>query len=114
MSYYRHHVFFCTNERTDGRQCCEHCGATALRDYMKRRCKELGLSGPDKVRINTAGCMNRCAEGPVMSIYPEAVWYTYIDKADIDEIIERHLMAGTPVKRLCLDPCDSGGAGPAA
>jgi len=102
MSYYRQHVFFCTNRRADGRQCCAQCGAIDLRDYMKRRCKELGLSGSGAVRINTAGCMDRCGEGPVMAVYPEGVWYTYIDRADIDEIIEQHLMAGRVVQRLQL------------
>jgi len=69
---------------------------------MKRRCKTLGLTGPGAVRINTAGCMDRCGEGPVMVVYPEGIWYTYIDQADIDEIIEQHLMAGRVVQRLRL------------
>ncbi len=104
MSYYRHHVFFCTNERSDGSQCCEQCGAGVLRDYMKKRSKELGLAGPGKARINTAGCLDRCAEGPVLVVYPEAVWYTYVDRSDIDEILEGHLLGGEVVDRLRLDP----------
>ena len=100
MSYYRYHVFFCTNRRDDGRQSCSQCAAQELRDYMKQRCKALGLSGSGAARINTAGCMDRCAEGPVLVIYPEAIWYTYIDRTDIDEIIEQHLMAGRVVQRL--------------
>ncbi len=100
MSYYLHHVFFCTNRREDGSQCCEQCSAQSMRDYMKRRCKELGLTGADRARINSAGCMDRCAEGPVIAVYPEAVWYTYVDRTDIDEIIEQHLQQGRPVERL--------------
>ncbi len=110
MSYYRYHVFFCTNERSDGSQCCEQCGAGALRDYMKKRSKELRLAGPGKARINTAGCLDRCAEGPVLVVYPEAVWYTYVDRADIDEILERHLTRGEVVQRLRLQsPSDWAG-----
>jgi (2Fe-2S) ferredoxin len=52
------------------------------------------------VRINTAGCLDRCAEGPVVVIYPEETWYTYVDQADLDEIIEEHLVRGHPVDRL--------------
>ena len=100
MAYYRHHVFFCTNLREDGSQCCAQCAAKAMRDYMKGRCKELGLSGPGRARINTAGCMDRCAEGPVIAVYPEAVWYTYVDRSDVDEIIESHLIGGRVVERL--------------
>ena len=32
--------------------------------------------------------------------YPEEVWYTYIDKGDIDEIIDEHLVNGRVVERL--------------
>lgn len=71
-----------------------------MRDYAKERVKELKLSGPGKVRINTAGCLDRCDEGPVIVIYPEAVWYTYVDKEDIDEIISEHLQNGRIVERL--------------
>lgn len=100
MTYYRHHVFFCCNQRDDGRPCCNAKGASGLRDYAKRRVKELGLSGPGQVRVNQAGCLDRCEEGPCIVIYPEAMWYTYVDRADIDEIIEEHLGNGRCVERL--------------
>lgn len=100
MSYYRYHVFFCTNQREDGGRCCEDAGAAALRDYAKQRCKALGIHEPGNVRINNAGCLNRCAEGPVIVVYPEEVWYTYVDREDIDEIIEEHLLHGRVVERL--------------
>lgn len=102
MSYYRHHVFFCTNQRTDGRACCQNHDAQAMRDYAKQRTKELGLSGKGEVRINNAGCLDRCDEGPVLVVYPEGVWYTYVDQTDIDEIIEEHLGHGRVVERLKL------------
>ena len=100
MSFYQHHVFFCTNQREDGCDCCASHNAKAMRDYAKKRCKELGIHEPGKVRINNAGCLNRCAEGPVLVVYPEGTWYTYVDRDDIDEIIESHLVAGQVVKRL--------------
>lgn len=100
MSYYRHHVFFCTNRREDGGACCADHGAQAMRDYAKKRCKELGIHGAGKVRINNAGCFDRCSEGPVIVVYPEAVWYTYVDRDDIDEIIREHLQNGRVVERL--------------
>jgi (2Fe-2S) ferredoxin len=100
VSYYRHHVFFCTNKREDGSACCQNFDAQAMRDYAKQRTKELGMAGPGGVRINTAGCLDRCEEGPVIVVYPEAVWYTYVDCEDIDEIIEEHLVNGRPVPRL--------------
>ena len=74
-----------------------------MRAYMKTRVKELGPKVQGNVRVNTAGCLNRCDLGPVIVIYPEATWYTYIDKADIDEIIESHLVKGERVKRLMVE-----------
>jgi (2Fe-2S) ferredoxin len=99
-SYYRHHLFFCTHNREDGSACCAKLGGQAMRDYAKQRCKELGLTGAGKVRINNAGCLDRCAEGPVVVVYPEGVWYNYLDQSDIDEIIEKHLQQGEVVERL--------------
>lgn len=101
MSYYRHHIFFCTNQREDGSACCQDFSAQEMRDYAKSRTKELGVAGREGcVRVNSAGCLNRCEQGPVVVVYPEAVWYTYVDKADIDEIIEEHLIQGRIVERL--------------
>lgn len=100
MSYYRHHVFFCCNQREAGKACCNNHGAQAMRDYAKQRVKELGLAGPGKARVNQAGCMDRCEEGPVLVVYPEAIWYTYVDRDDVDEIIDEHLRNGRIVQRL--------------
>ena len=94
---YHHHLFFCTNERDDGREYCQQHGAKSLREYAKQRVKQLKLK---KVRVNNAGCLNRCALGPILVIYPEGVWYQYQNETDIDEIIESHLQNGTIVKRL--------------
>ncbi len=102
MSYFEHHVFFCCNQRDDGRPSCNDKGAARVRDYAKRRVKELGLSGAGKVRINMAGCLDRCELGPVLVVYPEGVWYTYVDEEDVDEIIEEHLGKGRIVERLRL------------
>jgi|SRR5690554_3560222 len=94
---YKYHMFFCTHQRDDGTQCCAEDGAQSLRDYAKQRVKALNIR---KVRVNNAGCLSRCKLGPIMVIYPEGVWYQYHDKADIDEIIESHLMQGKIVERL--------------
>ena len=103
MSYYKHHVFFCTNQRAPGELCCNNNGASEMRDYAKDRVKALGDTLPGKVRINAAGCLDHCGQGPVIVIYPEAVWYTYVDKEDIDEIIDQHLAHGRVVERLKID-----------
>jgi (2Fe-2S) ferredoxin len=98
--FYRYHVFFCVNVRENGEACCAQHNAQAMRDYAKQRIKELKLAGPGRVRVNNAGCLDRCTEGPCIVIYPEGVWYTYVDREDIDEIIAEHLVNGRVVERL--------------
>lgn len=99
-SYYQRHIFFCLNERADGQECCARHDAQAAFERCKTQVKAAGLSGPGLVRVNKAGCLDRCAAGPVAVVYPEAVWYTYLDASDIDEIVESHLKNGRVVQRL--------------
>ena len=80
--------------------CCAKLGAVEAQTYAKDRIGQLKLKGKDKVRINKAGCMDRCDEGPVLVVYPEAVWYQYVDTDDIEEIIQEHLVNGRVVERL--------------
>jgi (2Fe-2S) ferredoxin len=98
--YYEHHVFICMNRREDGRPCCAARGAQAAQQHAKQRIKQLNLNGQGKVRINQSGCLDRCDEGPVMVVYPQGTWYTYVDNEDIDEIIDSHLVGGNVVERL--------------
>ena len=100
MSYFKQHVFICCNQRDNGEVSCNDHGATAAFEYAKARVATLKLNQPGQVRINKAGCLGRCLEGPVMVIYPEAVWYQFVDNDDIDEIINSHLVNGIPVDRL--------------
>jgi (2Fe-2S) ferredoxin len=99
--YFQRHVFCCTNERPpdNPKGSCKAKGSADLRNYMNARVKELGIPS---TRINSAGCLDRCSLGCVMVIYPEGVWYTYATKADVDEIIERHLQHDERVERLIL------------
>jgi (2Fe-2S) ferredoxin len=102
-SFYQRHIFFCINQRDTGRECCADCGSEALASYAKEQVKAMGLAGPGKVRVNRAGCLDRCSEGPVAVVYPEAVWYRFVDREDIDEIVESHLRDGRPVDRLRIE-----------
>jgi (2Fe-2S) ferredoxin len=100
MSYYKHHVFFCVNRRDPPEACCANHNAEGMREHAKSRIKALGIKGEGGVRINSAGCLDRCEEGPCVVVYPEGTWYTYVDEKDIDEIIDEHIVNGRPVERL--------------
>jgi (2Fe-2S) ferredoxin len=102
--YFQRHIFFCINERNNGEACCAQHNALAAFERCKSQVKAAGLAGPGQVRVNKAGCLDRCAAGPVAVVYPEAVWYSYVDVSDIDEIVESHLKNGQVVERLLTPP----------
>ena len=101
-SYYQRHIFFCTNQRENGEACCADHKAADAAAHCKQLVKAAGLNGPGKVRVNKAACLDRCAAGPVCVVYPEAVWYSYVDANDIEEIVHSHLQNGQVVERLLV------------
>ena len=107
VSYFERHIFFCLNERKNGEACCAQHAALDGFERCKSQVKAAGLAGPGEVRVNKSGCLDRCAAGPVAVVYPEAVWYSFVDNQDIDEIVESHLKNGRVVERLLI-PGDSG------
>ena len=100
--FYRCHIFACTNERPEKhpRGSCSRRGSVKLRNYMKARAKEMGLTD---VRVNSAGCLDRCELGPTMVIYPEGIWYKCETNEEIDQVLTQHIQNGKPVKHLMLD-----------
>jgi len=103
-SFYRYHVFFCVNQRDPEavRPCCAAVGSEKLRLYAKKRIKDLGMHGEGSIRINSSGCLDRCELGPTMVVYPQGIWYHYLDESDIDEIIDSHLLNDQVVERLLM------------
>lgn len=106
MPPFERHVFICCNQREPGhpRGCCDPDATDWLQKAFKKALAARGLTR--RIRANRAGCLDQCEHGPTVVVYPEAVWYGGVTEADIDEIIDRHLMAGEPVERLRLpDAC---------
>ncbi len=102
MKRYNKHIFVCENKRPneDPRGCCADKKSKDIRALFKTRLKELGISST--VRANAAGCLDACEHGATVVIYPEQVWYGFVTKDDVDEIIEKHIVNNQPVKRLMI------------
>ena len=102
MPPFRRHVFVCTNRRPDGdpRGSCAAKGSEEVRACFKQELKARGLS--KSIRANTAGCLDACATGVTVVVYPEGIWYRGVTAGDVSEIVERHLVGGEPVDRLVL------------
>ena len=104
MALFHRHVFVCINEREleDSRGCCAARGGNEIAAAFKKRLFDKGLKRI--VRPNKAGCLDQCAHGVVVVVYPDAVWYGHVTLGDVDEIIDEHLLGGRPVTRLVIPP----------
>jgi (2Fe-2S) ferredoxin len=105
---YRHHVFVCDNVRPadDPRGSCGAKCGKEIRDAFKAELHRRGLKRV--ARANATGCLDACADGPTVVVYPEGVWYGGVSVADVQEIIESHLVNGVPVERLRLRRLEEG------
>lgn len=103
MNHYTRHVFLCTNQKASGKPCCANSGGETFFEYMKEKLLELDCHGPGKTRVSKSGCLGRCSLGPCVVIYPEGIWYTYSSFADIDEIIDSHLINNNIVEHLLIE-----------
>jgi (2Fe-2S) ferredoxin len=110
MPKFERHIFVCCNQRPDGhpRGCCDPTGSAQLQLLFKQKLTARGLKG--RVRANKSGCLDQCEHGPNVVVYPDAVWYCHVNSTDVDEIIDSHIIGGTPVARLitpdsCLNSC---------
>ena len=92
MNIYRSHVLIC------GGTGCTSSGSVALQEEFEARLKENGIE--NEVKVVQTGCFGLCALGPIVVVYPEGAFYSRVEKDDIKEIVEEHLVKGRIVKRL--------------
>lgn len=103
MPAYERHIFTCVNRREPGdpRGCCADKDGEAVAEAFKVALHQRGLKRT--MRANKAGCLDQCERGVSVVVYPESIWYAGVTLADVDEIVDKHLVGGTPVERL-LNP----------
>ena len=102
MAEFTNHIFVCCNQREPGhsRGCCDPAGSEELRNAFKAEVKKRKL-GPS-VRANSAGCLDQCELGPMVVIYPQAIWYGKVTIADVPRIIEETVIGGKIIEELLV------------
>jgi (2Fe-2S) ferredoxin len=113
MPKFQRHLFICINEREpgDARGCCAARGGNEVAEAFKKQLHAAGLKRV--VRPNKAGCLDQCAQGVCVVVYPEQVWYGHVTPADVDEIVQQHIVGGRPVARLVIPDPELTGIDPA-
>jgi (2Fe-2S) ferredoxin len=100
MAKFHKHILICTHERPEGHSsgCCKHANSQEVLLAFKKQIAESGLKRV--VRANQSGCLDQCSKGPVVVVYPDAVWYGGVQADDVAEILEQHVLGDRPVTRL--------------
>ena len=98
------HVFVCT---TVGRHHCAGQGSERILQRLRDRIEERGIT---HVRTTRMGCNQQHHQGPILIVYPDAVWYGRLRVEDVDRIIDEHLVGGRPVEDLRIVPDGAWGA----
>lgn len=96
-----HHIFVCQNERAEDnpRGCCKRRGSEEVLKTFKSEVRERGIR--HQVEFDGSTCMDTCAWGPTVVVYPENVWYGKVTPADVPEILDA-IAAGRVVERLLV------------
>ncbi len=112
MAKFQRHIFVCVNQRPedDPRGCCAGKDGARVAKALKKRLYDRGFRRI--VRANQSYCLDQCAKGVTMVVYPEGVWYGGVTVDDVDEIIEEHIVGGRPVERLCIPESELTGREP--
>jgi (2Fe-2S) ferredoxin len=102
MHMKKRYVLVCINERAedDPKGSCARCGAVEVHERLKGLVADKGLK--EKARVLESSCLDICADGPIVCVMPDNVWYQGVRVEDTEEIVDSHLGRGEPVERLLV------------
>jgi len=99
LSHFRQHYFVCINARPPfAKPSCSPKNANQILMMLQDEVEKRALL--NEIKITGCSCIGPCEDGPTMVVYPEGIWYAHVTLDDVNEIVERHMVQGKPVKRL--------------
>ncbi len=98
MEPFRYHLYACQQEKPGNAPCCSARGSAAVLEALRKELAAKGLM--DTVQVTTCGSLGMCERGPNMVVYPEGVWYSNVQVADVPELVQEHFVSGRVLERL--------------
>ena len=77
---------------------CRAANSMPIIDSLNEEINKAGLQ--DKVSVSLTGCFGFCAQGPIVKVHPDNVFYVKVSAEDAKEIVQEHLVNGNLVERL--------------
>ncbi|HEX9137288.1 MAG TPA: NADH-ubiquinone oxidoreductase-F iron-sulfur binding region domain-containing protein, partial [Nitrospirota bacterium] len=77
---------------------CVASGTPNVKEALEQELKDRGLA--EEIRLVLTGCNGYCAEGPVMAVYPDEIFYQKVKVEDIPILVEEHFLKGRPYEKL--------------
>ncbi len=92
MEKVRSHLMLCAGTG------CVASGTAKVKTALEQELAKKGLA--EEIKIVLTGCNGYCAEGPVMAVYPEEIFYQKVTPEEVPMLVEEHFLKGRPYQKL--------------
>ncbi len=95
MERFRANVLMCSGTG------CVASGTMKIKAALSEELKKMGLE--KEIKIVLTGCNGYCAQGPVMVVYPDGIFYQSLTVEEVPKLVEEHFLKGRPYQKLMFE-----------